>query len=183
MRSLLLVSTIIATLASPDHTSERESLDPLLRSAAERVTTSDTVAEAKWGTGQPIDDPGREQQVLDAVARKSLELGIDPEEAKRVFRDQIEASKLVQRALHERWAAHPDERPAERPDLGEIRPIIDRLNDEILLELRDTRQLRERPACGGRLTSAFQHTRTDLRLNCLHQLGLTRAIPSICTRP
>lgn len=183
MRSLLLAGTIIATLASPAHAGERGSLDPLLRSAAERVTTSDKVAAAKWGTGQPIDDPAREQQVLDAVARKSLELGIDPEEAKRIFRDQIEASKLVQRALHERWAARPDEQPTERPDLGEIRPIIDRLTDEILLELRDTRQLRERPACGGRLTSAFQHARTDLRLDGLHQLGLARAIPSICTGP
>ncbi|MEV0698786.1 chorismate mutase [Saccharopolyspora sp. NPDC050389] len=181
MRSLLLAGTIIVALASPAYAGERESLDPLLRSAAERVTTSDQVAAAKWGTGQAIDDPVREQQVLDVVARKSLELGIDPEESKRVFRDQIEASKLVQRALHERWAANPGERPVERPDLGEIRPIIDRLNDEILLELRDTRQLRDRPSCDGHLTSAFHHTSADLRLNGLHRLGLVRAVPSICT--
>lgn len=183
MRSMLLAGAIIAALASPAHSCERESLDPLLRSAAARVTTSDKVAAAKWGTGQPIDDPAREQQVLDAVARKSVELGIDPEESKRVFRDQIEASKLVQRALHERWAAIPGERPVERPDLGEIRPIIDRLNDEILLELRDTRQLRDTPSCDGYLTSAFHHASTDLRLTGLHRLGLVRAVPSICTGP
>ncbi|MBB5154568.1 chorismate mutase [Saccharopolyspora phatthalungensis] len=183
MRSLLLACTIVAALAFPAHATGEESLDPLLRSAAERVTTSDQVAAAKWGTGQPIDDPAREQQVLDVVGRKSLDLGIDPDEAKRIFRDQIEASKLVQRALHERWAADPDEQPTERPDLGEIRPVIDRLNNEILQELRDTRQLRERPSCGGRLTSAFHHTRTDLRLGALHQTGLARAIPSICTGP
>jgi chorismate mutase len=183
VRALLLAGTVIVALASPASADGNASLDPLLHSAAERVTTSDQVAAAKWGTGQPIEDPVREQQVLDSVARKSLELGINPEESKRIFRDQIEASKLVQRALHEHWATHPEDRPTERPDLGEIRPIIDRLNNEILLELRDTGQLRERPSCGGQLTSAFHHTRTDLRLDGLHQIGLARAIPSICTGP
>ncbi|MGP4016900.1 chorismate mutase [Saccharopolyspora sp. 5N708] len=182
MRSLLLASAVVVAFAAPAQAAD-DSLDPLLRSAAERVATSDQVAAAKWGTDQPIDDPVREQQVLDSVARKSVELGIDPEESKRVFRDQIEASKVVQRALHAYWAAHPDEQPTERPDLGEIRPIIDRLGDEILLELRDTERLREQPSCGGYLISAFQQTRSELRLNGLHQIGLARAVPSICTGP
>ncbi|MCI2421195.1 chorismate mutase [Saccharopolyspora sp. K220] len=181
MRSLLVAGAVIAALATPAHAADADPLDPLLRSAAERVATSDQVAAAKWEADQPIDDPAREQQVLDSVARKSVQLGIGPEESKRVFRDQIEASKVVQRTLHAYWATHPDEQPTERPDLGQLRPIIDRLGDEILLELRDTEQLREQPSCGVHLISAFQQTRSDLRLSGLHQAGLARAIPSICT--
>ncbi|MER6991831.1 chorismate mutase [Saccharopolyspora hirsuta] len=179
MRSLLVAGAVIVALAAPAH-ADPGSLDPLLHSAAERVATSDQVAAAKWGTGQPIDDPAREEQVLDAVARKSVELGLDPAESKRIFRDQIEASKVVQRALHDYWAAHPEEQPTDRPDLGEVRPIIDRLNNEILLELRDTQQLREHRSCNGRLAGAFNRTRTDLRLDHLHTTGLARAIPSLC---
>ncbi|MER7013198.1 chorismate mutase [Saccharopolyspora sp. NPDC000359] len=179
MRSLLVAGAVIVALAAPAH-ADPSSLDPLLRSAAERVATSDQVAAAKWGTGQPIDDPAREQQVLDAVARKSTELGLDPAKSKQIFRDQIEASKVVQRALHGYWAAHPEEQPTERPDLGEVRPIIDRLNNEILLELRDTQQLREHQSCSGRLAGAFNQTRTDLRLDHVHTTGLARAIPSLC---
>ncbi|MER5389063.1 chorismate mutase [Saccharopolyspora sp. NPDC002686] len=179
MRSLLVAGAVVVALAAPAH-ADPVSLDPLLHSAAERVATSDQVAAAKWGTGQPIDDPAREQQVLDAVARKSAELGLDPAESKRIFRDQIEASKVVQHALHDYWAAHPDAAPTERPDLGQIRPIIDRLNDEILLELRDTEQLRDHPSCNGRLAGAFNRTRTELRLDHLHTTGLARALPSLC---
>ncbi|MDA3649170.1 chorismate mutase [Saccharopolyspora indica] len=178
MRSLLVTGAVIVALATPAH-ADPGSLDPLLQAAAERVATADQVAAAKWGTGQPIDDPAREQQVLDAVARKSAELGLDPAAAKRVFRDQIEANKVVQHALHDYWAANPDEQPTERPDLGEVRPVIDRLNNEILLELRDTRQLREHPSCNGRLAGSFNRTRAEL--DHLHTTGLARAIPSLCS--
>ncbi|GAA4853484.1 chorismate mutase [Saccharopolyspora rosea] len=164
----------------PASAARAESLDPLVRSAAERVATSDQVAAAKWGTGQPIDDPAREQQVLDGVARRSVELGLDPEETERVFRDQIEASKLVQRGLQEYWAAHPDRQPTERPDLGRVRPEIDRLNDELLTELRDTEQVREHASCGGRLLAAYRHVDADMRLDALHRAGLGRALPSVC---
>ncbi|GAA4621083.1 chorismate mutase [Saccharopolyspora hordei] len=179
MRSLLVTGAVVVALATPAH-ADPASLDPLLHAAAERVATSDQVAAAKWGTDQPIEDPAREQQVLDSVAREAVELGLDPEEAKRVFRDQIEASKVVQRALHSHWAAHPDEQPTERPDLGEVRPVIDRLNDEVLRELRDTEQLREHPSCDGRLASTFVRTRHELRLDPVHTAGLARAVPSLC---
>jgi chorismate mutase len=38
--------------------------------AAQPVQLADTVAAAKWGTDAPINDPIREQAVLDAVATK-----------------------------------------------------------------------------------------------------------------
>ncbi|RRO13286.1 chorismate mutase [Saccharopolyspora rhizosphaerae] len=180
MRSFVVGVAVVAAVLGLGAPAQAEgALDPLVGSAAERVVLSDQVAAAKWGTGSPIEDPEREQQVLDGVAARAVELGLDPEEAKRVFRDQIEASKLVQRGLHAHWSAHPDEQPTERPDLGEIRPELDRLGEAILVVLRDTDDLREGASCPGLLVSAYAHSAHDL--DALHQTALGRAVPLICS--
>src|SRR5262245_46947283 len=80
-------------------------LRPLAALSAERLAAGDLVAAAKWGTGAPIDDPVRERQVLDAVAAQARQLGADPAATVRIFRDQMEASKVLQRGLHRLWDA------------------------------------------------------------------------------
>ncbi|QUH05377.1 chorismate mutase [Saccharopolyspora erythraea] len=183
IRSLLLTAAAVAALtggtaaASP---ATDDSLVPLVETAADRVATADQVAAAKWGTDQPIDDPAREQQVLDAMSAKATGMGIDPEVVKRIFRDQIEANKLVQHGLHAYWAANPAAQPTERPDLGEIRPVIDRLNNELLEDIRDSAPLREHPSCGPRLAGAFLAVGHEMRLDALHGTAVGRALPSVC---
>jgi chorismate mutase len=170
---------LIATagLAAPTH----ETLDPLADVSAERVQIADLVAAAKFGTTSPIDDPAREQAVLDAAAARSVELGIDPEVSKRVFRDQIEANKLVQRALFERWTAHPDEAPKERPDLAkEVRPKLDRITTQLLDQLRDTQRIRKSLTCKGFLVVAYVRADYVRSLDTLHERGLRRALESVC---
>lgn len=171
-------TTTSAPVAASESPSERP-LAPLVRSVTERLATADAVAAAKWGTDQPVEAPEREREILDAVARKSAEMGIDPRLARRVFRDQIEANKLVQHALHGYWASHPDARPVERPDLDEIRPIIDRINQELLTLIRTTKGVRADPSCVGRLTGAYFHITHEL--DALHRAGVGRALPSVCT--
>ncbi|WP_267463902.1 chorismate mutase [Actinokineospora iranica] len=149
--------------------------------SAERVQIANLVAAAKFGTPAPIDDPAREQVVLDTAARRAAELGVDPALAVRVFRDQIEASKLVQRALHARWTAHPDEAPAERPDLEtEVRPRLDRITEQILRHLRDTEPLRASPTCLRALVVGYRVVESARRLDHLQELALGRALLSIC---
>ncbi|WP_414935532.1 chorismate mutase [Amycolatopsis sp. cmx-11-51] len=66
----------------------------LTEPAAQRVRIADKVAAAKFGTPSPIDDPVREQQILDSVAAKAPGLGLDSGGVVRFFRDQIEANKV-----------------------------------------------------------------------------------------
>ncbi|WP_374120758.1 chorismate mutase [Streptomyces sp. AN091965] len=148
--------------------------------SADRLATADLVAAAKYGTGSPIDDPAREQQVLDAVARQAGEAGGDPETTVRVFRDQIEANKLVQRALHRKWDADPSSAPAERPDLGKVREEINRVNGELVRALAASTPARTAPYCGGLLTAAALHVRHEKGLDPLHATALRRALPSVC---
>jgi chorismate mutase len=99
--------------------------------ATTRLLVSDQVAASKFGTGQPIDDPVREQQQLDQVRQQAVVLGIDPTATVQFFRDQITASKIVQRGLFRLWTAHPELAPTTRPDLGTIRQELDQLTTQI----------------------------------------------------
>lgn len=140
---------------------------------------ADKVAAAKFGTPSPIDDPVREQQILDSVAG----LGPDSSVAVRFFRDQIEANKVVQRGLYARWTEHPGTRPPGRPDLGtEVRPVIDRLNAGLLTELASTRDARARRSCDARLAVTVRLVATRRGLDRLHSGALSESVRSACVR-
>lgn len=156
-------------------------LAPLTELFAERLLLADKVAAAKYGTDMPIDDPVRERVILDDVAARAVGLGLDPGVVVAVFRDQIEANKLVQRGVYARWDAHPDERPTERPDLAkEVRPALDLITTRLLAALQETAPVRDDAFCEPRLRAAAALSAYVHRLDVLHLKGLERALPSVC---
>ncbi|MFK8845299.1 chorismate mutase [Streptomyces sp. Ac-502] len=169
-----------AALRQADGPQEATTLRPLAVLSAQRLATADLVAAAKWGTGSPVDDPVREQQVLDAVARQAAELGTDPRRTARIFRDQIEANKTVQRGLHRRWTADPAQVPGERPDLGEVREEINRVNDALVRAIAASGAARTSPRCVPSLVGAAAHVRREQRLDALHTVALARSVRSVC---
>ncbi|MFC6065261.1 chorismate mutase [Streptomyces ochraceiscleroticus] len=162
------------------HPGQYAALRPIAALSAERLATADLVAAAKWGTGSPIDDPAREQQVLDAVAQRARELGADPDRTVAVFRDQIEANKIVQRGLHRRWAADPAQAPTTRPDLNEVRKEINRINEGLVRAIADSAPARRSPSCIPVLTVTSAHVVRDEHLDPLHTIALARAVRSVC---
>lgn len=150
--------------------------------AVRRVQIADLVAAAKFGTTQPIDDPAREQVVLDGVRTKAVALNLDPENAARFFRAQIEANKFVQRGLYERWTTHPGEAPTKRPDLAtEVRPVPDRLTTDLLAELKDTERVRHPSLrCEVQAEIAERSAVVRHRLDRLHANALTEAMTTVC---
>lgn len=172
----LVVAAIPATASAPS-----SSLMPLTDLAAQRVQIADKVAAAKFGTTQPIDDPVREQQILNDVAAKAARLGLDPGTAVRFFRDQIEANKAVQRGLYARWTEHPEEQPTVRPDLAtEVRPVIDRLNAGLLDQFAATQVMRASHRCDLHLAVATKVSDLRRHLDRLHQGALKEAVQSVC---
>ncbi|MCX3288292.1 chorismate mutase [Streptomyces sp. NEAU-H22] len=156
-------------------------LVPVTDLVAQRLLLADKVAAAKYGTDTPIYDPAREAQILTDVRARATGLGLDPDGVAAVFRDQIEANKLVQRGLYARWEATPGERPTERPDLAkEVRPALDRITTGLLAALRETERARAVPSCGPRLAVAVGWSAPTHRLDALHLEGLGRALPSVC---
>ncbi|MGQ5639279.1 MULTISPECIES: chorismate mutase [unclassified Streptomyces] len=155
-------------------------LRPVASLAAERLATADLVAAAKWGTTSPIDDPAREQQVLDSVAAQAEQLGADPDEARRVFRDQIEANKIVQRGLFARWTAHPEQAPITKPDLNVVRQTINRINTDLVRTLAGTTAERTTPACAPELAVAVVEVHHEKHPDLLHTGALVRSLVSVC---
>lgn len=147
----------------------------------ERLLVSDRVAAAKYGTGRPIDDPAREQQVLDAVRLRAGPLGLDPDATVAFFQDQITASKVVQKGLFARWTAHSEEAPTTRPDLAQIRTQLDEITTELLQELKATQHLRSSAlSCDLQVALATQSGSAFRGLDELHRQALRRATGSLC---
>ncbi|RCG17218.1 chorismate mutase [Streptomyces reniochalinae] len=181
-----------ASGAAPGHTAQAVRTPPppsvrggaltaVAKVSADRLALADLVAAAKYGTGEPISDPARERAVLDDVAERSAASGVDRRLATAVFRDQIEASKDVQRGLFNRWARYPSERPARRPELaGEVRPRLDRITVRLLDGLAAAGRPRNRPSCAPRLMAGAVREAGERRFDALHARGLLRALPSVC---
>lgn len=157
-------------------------LHPLAELSARRLATADLVAAAKWGTGGPVDDPVREKQVLDTVARQARDAGADPGVTVRIFRDQIEANKQVQRDLHTRWDADPSRAPRERPDLGEVREEINRVNAGLVHAIAESPSARAALSCGATLIAAEARVRSDRHLHGVRATALTHALRAVCAR-
>ena len=157
-------------------------LGPLTDLVIRRLQVSDQVAAAKFGTGKPIDDPAREQQELAAVRQSALSLGISPDATVSFFRQQIDASKVVQRGLFDRWTAHPDQAPTTRPDLGTIRAELDQLTTELLQQLAAQQPvLTHEFACRIDLRLADATGELLHHLDALHRHALRVALAQTCT--
>ena len=148
--------------------------------SAQRVLVGDLVAASKYGTDQPIDDPAREKVVLDTAADLAREYGADPDEVVAIFKDQIEASKVVQRGLFRYWDAHPDQAPTERPDLNEVREELNRLAVGIVSSVAEADSERDSLLCGVGLLLADLRVTHERDLDALHARALARAVDSVC---
>ncbi len=181
LRSALIAAAALLALPGTAAAAPAPSdLKPVAALSAERLATADLVAAAKWGTDSPIDDPAREQQVLDSVAALAEQAGGDPDEARRIFRDQIEANKTVQRALFRRWTAHPEQAPTTKPDLNQVRQTINRINTDLVGELTSTTSERTAPTCRPELAFAVVQVHHEQHPDALHTGALVRSLASVC---
>ena len=113
-------------------------VDHLLGLIKERLEVAPEVARTKWNTKAPIEDLPREKQIIDGVAKGAKEYGLDPAVAGSFFQAQIEASRVVQNALHAEWTAKRQPPFAKVADLGkDIRPVLDRLTPAMMRALAD----------------------------------------------
>ena len=157
-------------------------LGPLTDLVVRRILVGDQVAAAKFGTGQPIDDPVREKQELDAVRQRAVSLGISPDATASFFQQQINASKLVQQGLFDRWTAHPEQAPTTRPDLGTIRAELDQLTTELLQQLLAQQPVLSHEApCRIDLGLADVTAALSDHLDALHRKALQVALAGTCT--
>jgi chorismate mutase len=104
----------------------------LLELARKRLVIAHDVARIKWNQKASISDPPREKVILDRVVELSASRGLDPAQTRRFFEEQIEASKMLQRADFDSWKERGVQTFVDVIDLKTLREQIDEINLQIV---------------------------------------------------
>ncbi|WP_050479621.1 gamma subclass chorismate mutase AroQ [Herbaspirillum rhizosphaerae] len=139
--SLLLSACQTTPVGMP--VAEQQKIDRLLTLMDQRLNVAVMVAQSKWNSGAPINDPVREQKILDDLSASLTNAGEGEKSfMRRFFQAQFDAGKLIQLDLHAQWRKDKHARFAAPPDLArDIRPELDRLTPLLIDALRQARPL------------------------------------------
>lgn len=175
--ALALAALSLAPIARAEGPSP---LQPLVDAAAQRLQTADPVAANKFRTGGAIEDPRREQQVIDATTAEAGDRNIDPAYVRDVFRDQIDATVAVEHGLFSQWKLDPTTAPVSAPDLAVSRTTIDGLNHAMVNEIVSQWPALHSPACRTDLANAVDEVAAARDLDPLYRRALDHATRSYC---
>lgn len=177
MRSITLTLLLALSLSGcASSTKTKTPLDLLLDTIERRLALADGVALLKWDQNLPVQDLSREQQILAQVREAAADHDLDEQRAVGFFADQMEAGKLVQYALLNRWER--EQRAPDKPRLdlkNALRPQLDNLQHQLLAGLQ--RFDRQRP---GDCKRAVADALAERAGTALHQLALQRAAGRLC---
>jgi chorismate mutase len=181
--ALVVALTVYAIgKAYPQKITDR--LRPLVETSAQRLVIAEQVALAKWDSGAPVEDTSREELVIVTATKAAEVRGLDPSSVANFFRAQIEANKLIQYSLLADWrrvGKAPDHMPV---DLAKaIRPELDQLQTDLIVELVDTSRIRSSASCRTDMAKAVgkyvsEHKNSFGRLQAI---ALDRAMAAACT--
>jgi chorismate mutase len=111
-------------------------LDALLNLMRERLLLMHEVAKWKWNAAKPINDAGRERELLAALERKGAAYGLRPKQVRAFLAAQIKAAKLIQEADFNAWKESGQGKFSDARDLTtDLRPELDKLSDQMLGQL------------------------------------------------
>jgi chorismate mutase len=175
------LSIRVLEAAPQSHSDSPSPLFALVDAAAQRLQTADPVAAVKYKTGSSVDDPQREQQVIDSVAKAAAAKHIDAGYVRAVFRNQIDATDAIEHARFAQWKLDPSAAPATAPDLSDSRATIDRLNQTMVNEIAAHWDSLHAPSCGSDLDNALNAVASVRQLDDLYRRALTYATHSYCS--
>jgi len=147
--------------------SDTQKINRLLELIDQRLGIAAEVAKSKWNSGGAIDDPDREQQLLDAISVTAKGMGAgNLTFVSDFFQNQFDAGKIIQTRLIMHWhASYPDDyKFNDAPDLiKEIRPRLERLNPALINALLEVQPLLQQAPMRSYLsTQAVQIIRNDV---------------------
>jgi chorismate mutase len=175
---LVLSGSLVAPSAV--HAEPESPLIPLVDAAAQRLQTADPVAAYKYRTGGAVDDPKREQQVIDSVTAAAGANRIDPDYVGKIFRNQIDATTSVEYTRFAQWKIDPGAVPATAPDLAETRKTIDRLNQTMVHEMAARWDALHAPTCAADRDAAVTAVTGSRALDPVYQSALAYATHAYC---
>jgi chorismate mutase len=179
-----VVMLATAGRGAPRPRSAAEELRPLTELSARRLALAEPIALAKWDTRSPVEDSLREALVIARAVADGETRGLNPSAVSNFFRAQIEANKLVQYSLLAQWR-RDGRAPAHRSiDLTTtIRPLLDRIQLELVNELANTAGVRGGDTCPIDIASAVRTylAAHQYEVAPLDVIALDRALAETCT--
>jgi chorismate mutase len=155
-------------------------LTRLVDEAAQRLLTADPVAASKYLTGDPVDDPAREQQVIDSVTAFASAKHIDANFVIDAFRNQIDATDSLEHSRFAAWKIDPGSAPKSAPDLSTTRDAISHLNEAIVDEMAAQWNALQAPTCRADLKQAKAAAIALHHFDPLYQHALDYAVHGYC---
>ncbi len=132
----LLISGFVVAADQQASDEARETVDGLIAQVEQRLSIAPDVAMAKWNSEAPINVPEREAQILKRVVEEAQHQGVDHQLARAFFQDQFDASKAVQKQLHQQWQKESQPPFDNPPNLAnDIRPQLDTLTPQLIQSL------------------------------------------------
>jgi chorismate mutase len=155
-------------------------LTNLISLVSQRLSLAEPVAHWKWDHHKPITDAPREAALLDDVQKRANAAGVDPAYARAFFRDQIDASTEVQKALFETWRV--SQAPTDpAPDLATVtRPQLDRLTVQLIGALARVQTLRTSDDCPTRVARAVANWKELTRYDSTRAAAMNHALGHVC---
>jgi len=179
----LIAASIINTEAKDHSQLAEDQLQRLVETSAERLSIAEQVALAKWDSGVPVEDEAREARVISDAVKVGEARGLKSHEVSQFFRSQIEANKLVQYSLLAGWRRIGNAPKHQPVSLASVRPNLDQLDLELIVELSRTTTIRVNPSCCsyiaravGKYVSAHRN-----QIDSLKAIALDRALAATCT--
>ena len=133
----LLLAGLTYPAISQSQPSATDTGQELSKLIGARLSIMQEVAKYKWNNNAPIEDPDREQKLLDSVGKQAQAAGLQLQWAQHFFRLQIEAAKLAQYQLFQDWRRTQHPAFSDAPDLATVaRPHLDALTPLLLKSLK-----------------------------------------------
>ncbi len=108
-------------------------VDSLLEHMKQRFERVEDEAKAKYDQKKPVEDPNRDKKILESAATNARKASIDGALAKSFVQAQIDAGKLMQQKLFERWKKELVDGYDDTQELeNETWPQLDLLDEQLL---------------------------------------------------
>ncbi|SDV51118.1 chorismate mutase [Chitinasiproducens palmae] len=184
LRSLLSCGLAAALALAPwqAHAVDNTALINIVALASQRLAQAEPIAKYKWQKKLPATDAARETQLIADMRRAAPMYGVDADQAEAFFRDQIEASKLLQNARFAQWRLQSPA-PVGADALVSARNEINRVSQAMLAGLARIEAISGAPDCTSQLRETVQNWRTRMvTLDSEQAAALDRALQHVCKR-
>lgn len=151
---LLLALPLAACAASASPVGADPAVSLWVQAVAERNATARDVAAHKFTVDRPIEDPVREAAILVRKREQAVAAGLDPDDVVQVYRQLMEANKLLQHVAFHGY--HLGERPHPAPPLDVTRQRIDAIDERLFTAWPRVAAARQAAACPQVLARAVR---------------------------